>query len=307
MKEAELLGQLQAIFKRPRKSNLIVPNGDDGAVFSANGDVIACADVAVEGVHFNLDWSSFFEVGRKITAANLADICAMGGWPEFLLVTVTLSERHLEGATELARGIAAEADLVGAEVIGGDISSGEQLSISITALGRTEKPILRSGAKVGDRVVISHLPGLSAAGLQLLSKSVELDSELKRRAVAQHKSPFIDYDRYQKAYPDLNSAIDVSDGLIIDAEHIASSSGVQIRIEVDALKSSELKELDPDNYLRWVLSGGEDHALLGTSSRLVPGFIEIGSVVSGSGVALNGKELQGEELRAGGWSHSWGA
>lgn len=306
MNEAELLTQIQGIFKRPGKSNLIVPNGDDGAVFSASRKVIACADVAVEGVHFDLGWSSYFEVGRKITAANLADICAMGGWPEFLLVTVTLNDRHLSGALDLAEGIAQEADLVGAEVIGGDISSGDQLAISITALGETDKPILRSGAKVGDRVFVSHLPGLSATGLEILRRKLEVDSDLKERAVAQHKSPAIDYFRYREAYPLLNSAIDVSDGLIIDAAHIASSSGVRIEIDSNSLKKSELSEVDSDHYLSWVMAGGEDHVLLGTSSQTVPGFIEVGKVFEGSGVTLDGRELKRDELRAGGWSHSWG-
>ncbi|NDG09572.1 MAG: thiamine-phosphate kinase, partial [Actinobacteria bacterium] len=90
MREAELIEQIQSIFARTGKANLIVPNGDDGAVFTSEKQVVACADVAVEGVHFRPKWSSLFEVGRKITAANLADICAMGGWPNFLLVTVVL-------------------------------------------------------------------------------------------------------------------------------------------------------------------------------------------------------------------------
>lgn len=307
MKEAELLAQIQAIFQRPRKSDLLVPNGDDGAVFAASSKVIACADVAVEGVHFDLSWSSYLEVGRKITAANLADICAMGGWPEFLVVTVTLAKRHLTGVIELAKGIATEADLVGAQVIGGDISSGDQLTISITALGQTDKPILRSGAKVGDRVLVSHLPGLSAAGLDILRLDLAVESELKDRAIAQHKSPTIDYGRYREAYSELNSAIDVSDGLIIDAGHIAASSGVRIEIDSNILKTSELKELDQDKYLSWVLAGGEDHVLLGTAARAIPGFIEIGKVVAGSGVGLDGKDLTSEELKAGGWSHSWGS
>lgn len=300
MEEAELLAQVAAIFQRAPKANLVVPNGDDGAVFTAQNQVIACSDVANEDVHFKLEWSSYFEIGRKITAANLADICAMGGWPEFLLVTVTLGKRHLSGILDLAEGIAAEADLVGAQVIGGDISSGEKLSISMTALGQTSRPILRSGARVGDQVFISHLPGLSAAGLSLLKSGGENTLELERRAIAQHKAPKIEYEKYRGAYKYLNSAIDVSDGLIRDAGHIASASGVKIEISSAALRESELKSLAPEGFLDWIFSGGEDHALLGTASESVPGFIAIGSVVEGSGVSVDGANLE-----AGGWSHSW--
>lgn len=300
MQEQDLVREIQALFARTGNSDLIVPNGDDGAVFQSNQKVIACADVAVEGVHFNLKWSSFFEVGRKITAANLADICAMGGWPNFLLVTLVLPAKYLSGALEIARGIAHEADLVGAQVIGGDLSSGEELSISITALGQSNKPILRSGAKVGDLVLVSELPGLSAAGLSLLSKNGSSDGELANRAISQHKSPSLNYEKYRSAFKLLNSAIDVSDGLLRDAGHIAAASGVQIALKSDALRSSELRTLDEKKFMDWVLGGGEDHALLGSAAEPIPGFIVIGKVEAGSGV-----KLDGEEISASGYSHSW--
>lgn len=300
MEERELLGEIQAIFARTRKPNLLVPNGDDGAVFRSEGNVIACADVAVEGVHFNLEWSSLFEVGRKITAANLADVCAMGGWPTFLLVTVVLPKRLLSGALDLAKGIAHEADLVGAQVIGGDLSEGNELSISITALGETQRSILRSGAKVGDLVMVSELPGFSAAGLSLLRSSADFNSELASRAVAQHKAPSINYEKYRAAFNHLNSAIDISDGLVTDAGHIAESSGVNLDLSREALASSELKELDKENFIEWVLGGGEDHVLLVTAAESIPGFQVIGRVQAGSGVSLDGKEISGR-----GYSHRW--
>lgn len=300
MKEAELIAQVQAIFARAPRPNLVVGNGDDGAVFNAIESVVACSDVAVEGVHFDLNWSSPFEIGRKITAANLADIYAMGGQPTFLLVTVALGERHLRGIFDLARGIAHEADLVGAQVIGGDISKGCELSISITALGQTSRPILRSGAKVGERLLVSALPGLSAAGLTLLRSGEVLDSDLKVRAVAQHKAPTLEYLKYQSAFAKLSSAIDISDGLLIDAGHIAQASGVGIDLSGDALRRSELSQIDKQGYLQWVLTGGEDHVLLGTSADSLAGFVEIGSVVAGQGVSLDGTIQKIE-----GYSHDW--
>jgi thiamine-monophosphate kinase len=239
-------------------------------------------------------------VGRKITAANLADICAMGGWPNFLLVTVVLPEKYLSGALDLAKGIAQEADLVGAQVIGGDLSSGAELSISITALGETTKPLLRSGAKVGDSLYVSSLPGSSAAGLFLLNSGKEIGTELARKAVLQHKAPTIEYQKYRNIFAKLNCAIDVSDGLVSDAAHLAQASNVGIDLHSEILRRSELRELDAENCLDWVLNGGEDHVLLGTSTVAVPGFIEIGKVLEGSGVTLDGKEIT-----AGGFAHSW--
>jgi thiamine-monophosphate kinase len=300
LREAELVGQIQAIFARTGKANLVVPNGDDGAVFTSEKSVVACADVAVEGVHFKPEWSSLFEVGRKITAANLADICAMGGWPNFLLVTVVLPEKYLSGVLDLAKGIAYEADLVGAQVIGGDVSAGGELSISITALGETTKPLLRSGAKVGESLYVSSLPGLSAVGLFLLGSGKEIGTELAKKAVLQHKAPTIEYQKYRDSFAKLSSAIDVSDGLVSDATHLAQASNVRIDLNSETLRRSELREIDGENYLNWVLHGGEDHVLLGTSTEAVPGFIEIGKVLAGSGVTLDGKEIT-----AGGFTHSW--
>ena len=295
-----MVGQIQAIFARTGKANLVVPNGDDGAVFTSEKSVVACADVAVEGVHFKPEWSSLFEVGRKITAANLADICAMGGWPNFLLVTVVLPEKYLSGVLDLAKGIAYEADLVGAQVIGGDVSAGGELSISITALGETTKPLLRSGAKVGESLYVSSLPGLSAVGLFLLGSGKEIGTELAKKAVLQHKAPTIEYQKYRDSFAKLSSAIDVSDGLVSDATHLAQASNVRIDLNSETLRRSELREIDGENYLNWVLHGGEDHVLLGTSTEAVPGFIEIGKVLAGSGVTLDGKEIT-----AGGFTHSW--
>ncbi len=300
MKEAELLEQIQAVFARTGKANLVVPNGDDGAVFTSEKQVIACADVAVEGVHFKVGWSSFFEIGRKITAANLADICAMGGWPNFLLVTVVLPEKYLSGVLELAKGIAHEADLVGAQVIGGDLSTGAELSISITALGETTKPLLRSGAKAGEALYVSALPGFSAAGLYLLNSGKEVRTELERKAVLEHKVPTIEYQKYRDIYSKLSSAIDVSDGIITDAGHLANASKVQIDLNSEAFRRSELRGLGGERFLDWVLNGGEDHVLLGTSSEEIAGFVRIGKVLSGSGVTLDGKEIA-----AGGFTHSW--
>lgn len=298
MLESELLEEIQSIFSRGEDKNLIVPNGDDGAVFFSEKQIVVSADVAVSGIHFKENWSSKFEIGRKITAANLADICAMGGWPKYLIATLVLPAE--EGVLDLARGIAKEADLVGARVIGGDLSVGKELSISVTAIGETTWPITRSGAKVGDRVFVSSLPGGSAAGLHLLKSNIDLDSKFKEDLVAQHKAPTIDYFKYQSAFKNLNAAIDISDGLLIDASHIAKSSNVRINLNRKILEKSELQNLDKELYMDWVLRGGEDHILLCTSSKSIPDFIEIGVVEDGNGIAIDGAEID-----IGGYIHQW--
>jgi thiamine-monophosphate kinase len=269
--------------------------------------------MAVENIHFRRAWSTSQEIGRKITAANLADICAMGGWPEYLLVAVAFPKDYLDELEDLASGIAEEAAKVGASVIGGDLSQGSELVISITAVGRTLRAITRSGAKVGDVVMISHLPGWSKAGLEILSGDLTHGSESSQRALMQHRSPQIDYSKYRKVYAVLNSATDVSDGLLIDSGHIAGASGVALHLQSTLIEKAEgfaaLQQLalefgtGESSGIDFVLSGGEDHVLLVTTStpEKCEGFIEIGRVEQGEGVLLDGKTVSGEA----GYQHHW--
>lgn len=317
MNEREVLARVRAVFdQQPTSAALIVGNGDDGAVYSSGDQLnVVATDMAVEGIHFRFDWSSPQEVGRKITAANLADICAMGGWPEYLLVSVAFPDSFLPHLELLAEGIYNEARKTGAAVIGGDLSKGEKLVISITAIGRTNKPIRRSGASVGEYVMISHLPGWSAAGLALLMQGKSELAVNEKRAIAQHKSPEIDYQRYRESFPYLSSATDISDGLFIDAGHLAQASSCAIAIDSSTFEKSEsfkdLKEVAEANGVAistWILGGGEDHVLLATSAtpENCPEFIVIGRVESGEGLTLDGKIWKYEESGiAGGYQHSW--
>ena len=319
VREEEVLKRVRAIFDTSNTSasaaaNIVIGNGDDGAVVKLNeGLTILSTDMAVENIHFRRAWSTSQEIGRKITAANLADICAMGGWPEYLLVAVAFPKDYLDELEDLASGIAEEAAKVGASVIGGDLSQGSELVISITAVGRTLRAITRSGAKVGDVVMISHLPGWSKAGLEILSGDLTHGSESSQRALMQHRSPQIDYSKYRKVYAVLNSATDVSDGLLIDSGHIAGASGVALHLQSTLIEKAEgfaaLRQLAQEfgtgesSGIDFVLSGGEDHVLLVTTStpEKCEGFIEICRVEQGKGVLLDGEVVSGEA----GYQHHW--
>ena len=303
MREEVLLAHLREVFDRHgRKPDLVVDNGDDGAIFAPQGkDVVIAADVAVEDVHFKREWSSSFDIARKITAANLADICAMGGWPQYLLVTAVIPTAWLEESIAIAQGIVHEANLVEAAVIGGDLSTGTELSLSITAVGYVEKKLLRSGATPGQYVVVSHRPGWSAAGLDLLRRGEKSDSPQKLRAISAHRTPEIPYARYRSAFPYLSSATDTSDGLLIDLGHIAQSSGVSMEIDYLGLVDSELEDLG--DCRDWILNGGEDHVLVGTTDHpeKCPQFIVIGKVKAGSGEIF----LDGNQIERSGFQHEW--
>jgi thiamine-monophosphate kinase len=290
--ESELIAALSAVFKLSDanvRENIIIGIGDDGAVVAPSSlKSVLAADMAVEGVHFNREWSTLKEIGSKITAANLADIYAMGGDPKYLLVSAGLTNDFgITEITELAAGIASEAALVGASVVGGDISKADQLVISISVFGEVENPITRSGAKLGDSVIISGLPGKSAAGLAQL-KNGEKNSEF----ISAHKKPEVNYEM-ARAFRNVNSMCDVSDGLLSELNHIASASKVGIELDSNLLSQlpgfAQLQAAT--NYEIWsvVLAGGEDHVFVATTSVQIPeGAFVIGKVVPGSGVKVSG-------------------
>ena len=170
--ESELILNISEIFAESN-SDLLVGIGDDAAVVKRpDNSVVVTTDMAVEDVHFTVQWSSAYQIGRKAVAANLADIFAMGGKPKYLTVAMAATgNEDLEWMLDVAKGIAHEAHVVGAQVIGGDLSRAEKIVISITAIGECQNPILRSGAQVGDQIYISGLPGWSAAGLLALQQN----------------------------------------------------------------------------------------------------------------------------------------
>ena len=306
MRERELLAAIRAIFDRPMGADVVVGNGDDGAVIDPQGErVVIASDVAVEDIHFRREWSSPEEIGRKIATANIADIYAMGGRAKYLLVSAVIPRDYLTEALELAKGIAAECDRVGASVVGGDLSSGDSLVISISAVGYCGDPLRRSGARIGDAIMISHMPGRSAAGLFLLQQGITRDDEIANRARAFHKAPRIDFTSMTKVFPYAHAAIDISDGLLIDSGHMAEASQVAIDLDTSTLHDDELEILAKSlgvNPLDWILRSGEEHALLIATDRpeLCEGFIQIGCVSSGNGIRLDGRGIEEE-----GFQHSW--
>ena len=300
--ERELILNISEIFAAVN-SQLLVGIGDDAAVVSRpETSVVVTTDMAVEDVHFKTSWSSAEEIGRKVAAANLADIYAMGGTPKYLTVAMSATgDEELEWMLGIARGIAHEANISGAQVIGGDLSRGEKIVISITAIGECSKPILRSGAKVGDSIYISSLPGWSAAGLQALIQNIRGGSI--DFAISEHRAPSVDYDNAQQIAIGANSLCDISDSLMIQGEQIADASGVCLELDGDLITKHpdfaellQVAETLQVSVFDLILSGGEDHCFLATGIGL-KGF-EIGKVLPGSGIRLRSIETPQP-----GWRH----
>ena len=284
--EAQVIARLREIFASP-DPRIEVGIGDDAAVVAGEVRQVMTTDMAVEGVHFRTDWSTGFEIGRKVTAANAADILAMGGVPDYLLVAVALTgSESMEWISDLAHGIKFEADLAGLQIIGGDISRSEKVIISMTAVGHCAKAKTRSGAQIGDGIYLSSLTGWSAAGLALLKSKAPATSALMEKALNEFKSPTIDYGFDSTG---ASSLCDISDALAIQAAQMADSSRVAFEFDLSKIEgASEFLELETlarelgINIWNWVFAGGEDHALLATGLDL-PGIL-VGEVIAGSGI-----------------------
>jgi thiamine-monophosphate kinase len=281
--------------------------GDDAAVVAVpDGRVVATTDVLVEGRHFRCDWSSATDIGHRAAAANLADVSAMGGVATALLVSLCvppdLDPRWVE---QVADGLTAEAEGVGAAVVGGDMAASQVITIAVTALGDLDgrPPVLRSGAQPGDIVAMAGRIGHAAAGYTVLSRGFRSPKVL----VEAYRRPVVPYWAGPAgATLGATSMIDVSDGLLADLGHIAESSGVGVDVRRDVFEVTQpmrdaSSALGVDPYT-WILSGGEDHPIVATfppGTPLPEEWLVIGRVMDGAGVTVDGKMHTG----VAGWDH----
>jgi len=298
--ESDVISVLQKIFAT-QDPRIHLGIGDDAAVVATSPRSVVSSDMAVEGVHFKTEWSSAFDIGRKITAANVADILAMGGRCDYLVAAVSLTgTEELSWIENLARGMHHEATLAGAVIVGGDIARASQIVIAMTAVGTALRPITRGGAQVGDSIYLSSLPGWSAAGLELLTREISVNSLAADMALSQFSAPTLDY---AINFSCASAMVDLSDSLMIQGGQLASTSGVALELKRDLFAQSdefaELNKLATEinaDVWQWIFGGGEDHVLLATGKNL-PG-LHIGEVVAGSGIS--GLEM---EIAPVSWSH----
>jgi thiamine-monophosphate kinase len=290
----------------PQADAVLLGPGDDAAVVRiADGRVVATTDVLVEGRHFRRDWSTAYDVGRKAAAANLADVAAMGARPVALLVGLAApASLPVTDVLDLTRGLRDEGQVAAASVVGGDVVEADALTVAVTALGTLDgrEPVTRAGGQVGDTVAVCGRLGWSAAGLALLSAGESGPAEL----LAAYHRPAPPYAAGPRvAAAGARAMCDVSDGLLRDLGHIARASGVRVEVDVAACpvdhpvaEAAARLGVDP---LTWVLTGGEDHALVACFAASSPpprGWQVIGRAVPGELVGAGGYEQ-----RTGGWEH----
>jgi thiamine-monophosphate kinase len=300
----------------PPDPNLIVPAGDDAAVLAIPaGQVVATTDILVEGRHFRRDWSGPDDVGVKAAAQNLADVVAMGAQPRTLLLGLACpADLDVEWVLDMVRGMVAECGRGGASIAGGDVTSAGCIMLGITALGELtdgQRPVTRAGARPGDVVALAGRLGWSAAGLALLQARLarggrDVGQDLAG-LIAAHLRPQPPYAAGPAAAAaGATAMLDVSDGLLQDLGHIASSSHVCVGLDTGLLPVDEPITTAAGRLgtrsLDWVLAGGEDHALAATfppDAVLPAGWSVIGEVISGAGVLVDGARWEGPV----GWDH----
>ena len=255
--------------------NLIVGVGDDAAAWQVDGAVqLATTDSLVQDTHFDLNIVTWEELGWKAIAVNLSDIAAMGGAPQYALVSLALpGEVETDDVISLYRGMVKVAARFGVAVVGGNVAASEKTMINVTVLGNLESTqmLTRSAALPGDLIAVTGYLGLSAAGLSMLKQHLKLDVETTLLLRQAHLTPTPRIDEGQiLLHRAVKCTIDVSDGLLADLAHICQASKVSARINQKALLiHPALKKNFKTDYLQLALSGGEDYELLFTASTLI--------------------------------------
>lgn len=256
---------------------LILGIGDDAAAWYGDTSIqLATVDSLVQDVHFTLGIASWEELGWRALAANLSDIAAMGGLPKYALVSLALpDDTEVENVTALYKGMIELAQRFEVAIVGGDTSSAPLLVINITILGSTksrdEHMLTRSAAKPGEKIAVTGTLGGAAAGLEILTKHLQFDSETNASLKKAFLHPYPRLAEGQQLVElGVRTAIDISDGLISDLGHICQASQVSARIEIDRVPvQPAVKANFSDRALELALSGGEDYELLFTASTEV--------------------------------------
>lgn len=307
------------------QGDLRVGLGDDAVVAARrDGSLILTTDTMVAGVHFLPERCKWLDVGWKALAVNLSDIAAMGGTPHLALVTLCLpADFCVEDAVELYRGLHECATAFEVTLGGGDIVRSPVFSITVALSGWALLPRLgearvltRDAARPGDVVAVSGNLGDSAGGVRLLQQGAAFrkKAEQRLRDAQQRPQPRVELGR-EAVRAGLRCAIDVSDGLVQDLGHVATASGVGIRVDaVRVPTSATLREVFPAEAFGLAISGGEDYELLLIGPRqAVEGLIdtsktpltEIGEVYERHAPHVAIVDESGREipLPRGGWDH----
>ncbi len=300
--EFELIARYfdDARFAVPGAAGVVLGIGDDCAILRVpvGEDLLISVDTLVSGVHFPAGFDPA-HLARRALAVNLSDLAAMGARPAWFTLALTLPEVEEHWLAAFSGALAAFAQCFGVALVGGDTTRGP-LSITIQVHGTVPEgsALRRDGARVGDELWVSGHPGLAALGLRhILAGSADTPAA----RVFLQPEPRLALGAALRGVA--SAAIDVSDGLLADAGHIAERSGVAIVVEPSRLPlAAELVQLaDHDDALSLVLGGGDDYELCFTAAPAHAA--EITTIANSLGLVCTciGRVGQGAGARAAGF------
>jgi thiamine-monophosphate kinase len=272
--EQKLIQEISKILNSKNPS-VLCGIGDDAAVLRfGNKKLLLTTDALLESVHFDWQNADPFLLGRKSLAVNLSDIAAMGGKPLWALVSIALPSREsIKKVANFHRGLKSMAQEYGVSIVGGDTDrSPDGWKITVTVVGEADRPLLRSGARVGDGVWVTGCLGSSALGWELLKKEAgSRKLEVGKKFLSAHLNPkprvreglILSMERLA------TSLIDVSDGLHLDLTRLCEVSRVGARLSLEQIPLAKgflalCKKVRKDPYAL-ALTGGEDYELLFTA------------------------------------------
>ena len=269
--ERELISIIHRLQARPPLGYIGI--GDDAGFIPPNprGTLIS-QDMLVENQHFRLDWMTPEQLGEKAVAVNVSDIAAMGGTPQALLTSLSVpGSLDVAWVESLYRGIAKALDRYGLVLIGGDtVGSRDRITLDVTVVGEPgpSGPMLKTGARPGDRLFVSGRLGASYAGLMLLSHGITWPSTVvvERSVLMAHLTPTARVKVGQQLGPFAHALTDISDGLVAELEEITRFGRIGAVIFEDRLPIDDATLTTARRYAvqgtDFALYGGEDYELL---------------------------------------------
>lgn len=258
-----------------RWGDLAVGIGDDAALLTPPADarLVISTDTSVENVHFRRDWLSHREIAYRATAAAISDLAAMAATPLAVFLAVTLTTDDVPFVEEIADGVGECVGAAAARIFGGDVTRGESMSLTLTVIGSVSKALRRDGAVAGDRVYLTGALGGPVTALRAFQAG-RLPAT-PQRARFSHPLPRWREARWL-AERGAHAAIDISDGVVADARHLASASNVIVRLRRESVPVFEGATISD------ALVSGEEYELLVTS----PDALNVDEFVRTFGIAL---------------------
>jgi thiamine-monophosphate kinase len=273
----DLIRTASARYENPGRTpwrEVLLGIGDDAAAWQSGNHIqLATTDTLVQGVHFDLGAITWQELGWKALAVNLSDIAAMGGIPKYALLSLALpAELNVKDVSEFINSFIRMAMEFGVAIVGGNVTTAPNIVITVTMIGRSKGRTMlkRSTASPGEQIAVTGYVGLSAAGLEMLKGKTVFDPEATNILRQAHFKPIPRVKEGQILIEQgVRTAIDISDGLVADLDHICESSKVSARISIERVPVHPTVTAHFPNSQDLALYGGEDYELIFTADQTI--------------------------------------